>query len=39
MPLHRKEVLAYLRELHSEVQQEGLDNPEGELNDAVKGII
>jgi len=34
-----EEIKKQIRELHSEVQQEGLDNPEGELNDAVKGII
>ena len=34
-----EEIKKQIRELHNEVQQEGLDNPEGELNDAVKGII
>ena len=34
-----EEIKKQIRELHSEVQQEGLDNPEGELDDAVKGII
>ena len=34
-----EEIKKQIRELHSEVQQEGLDNPEGELNDAVKSII
>ena len=34
-----EEIKKQIRELHNEVQQEGLDNPEGELNDAVKSII
>jgi len=34
-----EEIKKQIRELHNEVQQEGLDNPEGELNDVVKGII
>jgi len=34
-----EEIKKQIRELHSEVQQGGLDNHEGELNDAVKSII
>ena len=33
-----EEIKKQIRELHNEVQQEGLDNPKGELNDAVKSI-
>ena len=34
-----EEIKKQIRELHGEVQQGGLDNHEGELNDAVKSII
>jgi len=34
-----EEIKKQIRELHNEVQQEGLYNREGELNDAVKSII
>ncbi len=34
-----EEIKKQILELHNEVQQESLDNPKGELNDAVKSII
>ena len=34
-----EEIKKQILELHNEVQQESLDNPRGELNDAVKSII
>ncbi len=34
-----KEIKKQILELHNEVQQESLDNPKGELNNAVKSII
>ncbi len=34
-----EEIKKQIRELHYEVQQEGLDNPNSELADAVKAII
>ena len=34
-----EEIKKQILELHYEVQQENLDNPKGELNDAVKSII
>ncbi len=34
-----EEIKKQVLELHNEVQQENLDDPKGELNDAVKSII
>ncbi len=34
-----EEIKKQILELHNEVQQESLDNPKGELNNAVKSII
>ena len=34
-----EEIKKQILELHNEVQQESLDNPKGELNDAVESII
>ncbi|MBC8434298.1 MAG: MarR family EPS-associated transcriptional regulator [Desulfobacterales bacterium] len=34
-----EEIKKQILELHYEVQQESLDNPKGELNDAVKSIV
>ena len=34
-----EEIKKQVEDLHKEVQQEGLENPEGELNDALKNII
>jgi len=34
-----EEIKKQVEELHNEVQQEGIGNAEGEINDAVKSII
>ena len=34
-----EEIKKQVEDLHKEVQQEGLENPEGEINDAAKNII